>query len=118
MKAFLSPAALVLTLLATPIAAQREVPEPEDLKPRDGAATIEVVMRLLAGLKTLDYSSELLRAPALAMARDATARARQALTAESDLETLAAAAAFAQAEAEAEASRPTRRRAKKAPPKG
>ncbi|MGV8854364.1 MAG: DUF2254 domain-containing protein [Devosia sp.] len=65
---------------------------------RDGAATIEVVLRLLAGLRTLAYASPDLAEPALAMARDASARARQAMTAESDLKTLEAAAAFAHEE--------------------
>lgn len=63
---------------------------------RDGAASIEVVLRLLAGLNTLAFASPALKQPALAMARDAAARARQALTAESDLKTLEAAAAFAE----------------------
>ena len=62
---------------------------------RDGAATIEVVLRLLAGLKTLAHASDELKQPALAMARDAAARARQAMAAESDLKTLEDAAAFA-----------------------
>lgn len=65
---------------------------------RDGAAIIEVVLRLLAGLKTLAHASDELRGPALTMARDAAARAKQALTAESDLKTLEAAAAFADEE--------------------
>jgi uncharacterized membrane protein len=67
---------------------------------RDGAASIEVVLRLLAGLTTLAYANEEFRDPALAMARDVTARARQVLTAESDLKTLEDAAAFAHEEVE------------------
>ena len=54
-----------------------------------------MVLRLLAGLKTLAHASDELKQPALAMARDAAARARQAMTAESDLKTLEDAAAFA-----------------------
>ena len=67
---------------------------------RDGAGTIEVVLRLLAGLKTLAYASPDLKGAALTMARDAAARARQAMTAESDLEVLEEAAAFAHEDAE------------------
>jgi len=65
---------------------------------RDGAATIEVVQRLLVGLRTLAFASPDLRAPALAMARDVAARARQAMTAESDLAALEAAMDFAREE--------------------
>jgi len=62
---------------------------------RDGAATIELVLRLLVGLRTLAFCSPDLEAPALAMAHDVAARARQAMTAESDLAALEAAMDFA-----------------------
>ena len=68
---------------------------------RDGAATIEVVLRLLVGLKTLAFSSPDLKAPALVMARDVAARARQALTAQSDRDALDAAMDFADTPADA-----------------
>ena len=64
---------------------------------RDGAATIELVLRLLIGLQTLASCSPDLKAPALAMARDVAARARQAMTADSDVKALEEAVEFARA---------------------
>ena len=62
---------------------------------RDGAATIEVVQRLLAGLQTLSVTRPELSRAALQVARDATERAQLALTAPSDLQALEQSAAFA-----------------------
>lgn len=62
---------------------------------RDGAASIEVMQRLLAGLQTLSATSPELCEAALSMARDAVERARLALTASSDLRALEKSAAFA-----------------------
>ncbi|MBU1336599.1 MAG: DUF2254 domain-containing protein [Devosia sp.] len=64
---------------------------------RDGAAVIEVVQRLLAGLETIAATCPDLAEAALEMARDATERARTGLTASSDLRALEAAAAFVDA---------------------
>jgi uncharacterized membrane protein len=65
---------------------------------RDGAGTIEVVQRLMAGLHMLALANPALAEPARAMARDAAERARQALTSPSDLQALERAAAFATGE--------------------
>ena len=62
---------------------------------RDGAGTIEVVLRLLVALRMIAAANPMLEEPAMAMARDAAARARQALTAESDLAVLEDASDFA-----------------------
>jgi uncharacterized membrane protein len=62
---------------------------------RDGAATVEVVLHLLGSLEVISSANPYLRAGALAMARDATGRARQALTAPADLEAVEGAAKFA-----------------------
>lgn len=61
---------------------------------RDGAGTIEVVLRLLAGLETI-AADPTFRPAAKAMARDAVERAHRALTASNDLAALERAAAFA-----------------------
>ncbi len=55
---------------------------------RDGAATIEVVLRLLYSLNVIAHSNPTLRDAALTMARDAAGRARAALTAPADLAAL------------------------------
>ncbi|GHA29400.1 hypothetical protein GCM10007989_26230 [Devosia pacifica] len=51
---------------------------------RDGAGHIEVLQRLMTGLETLATSNTELSEPARRMARDAAARARAALKADSD----------------------------------
>jgi uncharacterized membrane protein len=63
---------------------------------RDGADTIEVVLRLLSSLEIIAETNPLLRQAALATAQDATARAREALVAPSDIVQLEQAALFAQ----------------------
>ncbi|WDR02745.1 DUF2254 domain-containing protein [Devosia algicola] len=63
---------------------------------RDGAASVEVVLRLLAGLETIAAGEPEYAEVALVTARDAAERARAALTAKSDLAALERAAAFAQ----------------------
>ncbi|HEV2517899.1 MAG TPA: DUF2254 domain-containing protein [Devosia sp.] len=63
---------------------------------RDGAATIEVVVRLLVSLEVISTVNQHLRPAALAVARDAAGRARKALSAPADLETLEGAAKFAE----------------------
>lgn len=62
---------------------------------RDGAGTIEVVLRMLVGLRTLAAGNPALTPVAAATARDVTERARLALTAPSDLLALEQAATFA-----------------------
>lgn len=61
---------------------------------RDGAGTIEVVQRLLAGLETLGATCPDLAEATRDMARDAVERARASLTAAADLRALDEAAAF------------------------
>ena len=61
---------------------------------RDGAGTIEVVLRLLKSLEVIAAANPFLRQAALATASDAVGRARKALTAEADLLTLEHAARF------------------------
>ncbi len=82
--------------LAVPALAARDLLE-DAFRPiaRDGAATVEVVTHLLGSLEVISTVNPYLRAAALAMARDATGRARHALHAPADLEALETAAAFA-----------------------
>lgn len=61
---------------------------------RDGAGSIEVMLRLLKSLEILAASNPHLRAAALATASDAIGRAREALTAEADLRVLEEAGRF------------------------
>lgn len=61
---------------------------------RDGAGSIEVVLRLMHSLEIIARLSPQLRQAALDTARDAAARAQHALGAENDLKALKEAAAF------------------------
>lgn len=62
---------------------------------RDGAGSIEVVLRLLKSLEVIAETNPYLRQAALQTASDAIGRARNALTAEGDLRALEAAGRFA-----------------------
>jgi uncharacterized membrane protein len=62
---------------------------------RDGAGSIEVVLRLLHSLRIIAQLNPHLRDAALAAAEDATGRAERALTSPTDLKALHAAAEFA-----------------------
>ena len=62
---------------------------------RDGAGTIEVVLHLLNSLEVIASTNPAFREAALATARDAIGRAREALVAPADIDNLEVAAAFA-----------------------
>jgi uncharacterized membrane protein len=62
---------------------------------RDGAGTIEVVLRLLHSLEILAQHNPHLREAALDAAQDAAGHAQRALTAPSDLQALHSASQFA-----------------------
>ncbi|PXA99476.1 DUF2254 domain-containing protein [Nostoc sp. 3335mG] len=63
---------------------------------RDGAGTIEVVLRLLYSLEVISRSNPFFRQEAIDAARDAVSRSEKVLTAEADLEALRQASWFTQ----------------------